>query len=922
MERFNFVNPANAEYIEQLYSQYQQDPDSVEEQWKLFFAGFELGLGRPTPAAIASKGEFGTLSGRRSDGTGDLVHSYRELGHFVAKLDPLGNHRPHHPLLTIEEFGFSSTADMDRQVGSGGFLGKTDGSLRDLLEKLQLTYSGNIGVEYMDIPDKDQRAWLQERMEPVYNQPEFSGEEKKRTLNLLLAAQEFEQFLHTKYIGQKRFSLEGGEAVIPLLETLIEEGANLGVEEVVMGMAHRGRLNVLVHTLQKPYELVFTEFEGTLPQEEAEGDGDVKYHKGYSNDRQTVSGKSVHLSLTPNPSHLELVDPVVEGIVRAKQQYLKDNQQTRVVPVLIHGEAAFAGQGIVPETLNLSELEDYRTGGTIHIIVNNQLGFTATAKQTRFTPYATDVAKTIQAPILHVNAEDPEAVVHAARLAIGFREQFKVDVMLDVWCFRKYGHNETDDPTFTQPLMYKKINEKTPIAERYAAQLIENGTITVDELDAMKAELKSKLEAALQIAREKHPREKGFNFGGVWKGMTRAGEDWTAKTAISRELIQQISERATSAPEGFNVHRKVSKLLGLRREMAAGEKAVDWGCAESWALGSLLLEGNPIRLTGQDCERGTFSHRHAVLHDEETGETYTPLQHLVENQADFTIVNTMLSELAVLGFEFGYSCADPRNLVIWEAQFGDFVNGAQPIIDQFISSSESKWARVCGLTLLLPHGYEGQGPEHSSARLERFLQLCAENNMQVCNPTSPAQYFHLLRRQIRRSFRKPLILMMPKSLLRDERSASKLEDFVDGRFQTVIADDPARSPEDVRRVVFSSGKVFYALDSKRTERGINDVALIRVEQLYPFPKSEITQILEQYPKVRDFVWVQEEPRNMGAWNFMESRLRALLPPNTTLSYRGRKEASSPATGSYKQHHIEEDEFLRQALEIFGSEPSK
>ncbi len=911
MDFLNFFNRANSEYIEQLYSQYQKDPESVEETWRVFFAGFEIGLGRPLVGG-GGTGEFATLSQRRSDGTGDLVHSYRELGHLVAALDPLGNNRPSQPLLDIKEFGYSDT-DLDRQVGSGGFLGATDGTLKDLVEKLKTTYCGTLGVEYMDIPDKEQRAWLQERMEPLYNQPKFSAEESKRILKLLIAAEEFEQFLHTKYIGQKRFSLQGGDALIPMLDTLIEEGATLGLQEAVTGMAHRGRLNVLAHIMQKPYEYTFSEFEGTIPQEANQGDGDVKYHKGFSNDRTTLSGNKVHLSLSPNPSHLELVDPVVEGVVRAKQQYLGDTDHVSVLPILIHGEAAFAGQGIVPETLNLSELAYYRTGGTIHIIINNQLGFTATANQTRFTPYATDVAKMIKAPIFHVNADDPEAVVHAARLAIGFRQQFRVDVMIDLWCYRRYGHNETDDPTFTQPLMYERIALQKPVCELYAQKLISEDRISPDEVEALKSEIRQTMETALGIAREKLPHEIPYSFGGAWKGMTRAGDDWDAKTAVSSSVIKTITDKTTIVADSFHIHRKLKKQYEIRREMGEGKRPADWGCAEMWAVGSLLLEGTPVRMTGQDVERGTFSHRHAVLHDTENGELYVPLENLAPKQAKFNIVNTMLSELAVLGFEYGFSSADPRNLVVWEAQFGDFVNGAQPIIDQFISSSESKWAKMSGLVMLLPHGYEGQGPEHSSARLERFLQLCGENNIQVCYPTLPAQYFHLLRRQILRPFRKPLIVMTPKSLLRDERSTSPLSEFTEMGFRPVIDDPSEPSPEGVKRILFCTGKVFFNLQAKRDQQKRTDVAIIRLEQLYPVPRPAISAVLEKYRGANELLWVQEEPRNMGAWTFIDAKLGPLAS-DRILEYRGRKESASPAVGSFRWHQREEEDFVRLAFE--------
>jgi 2-oxoglutarate dehydrogenase E1 component len=910
MELLDFFSRANADYIDQLYQQYQRDPHSVDERWAVFFAGFEAGGARGS----VLESLLSSQSGSPAEGVNHLVHSYRELGHFTANLNPLGGNRESHPLLDLSEFGFSAPADLPRQVGNGGFLGPYDGTLGGLLESLKTTYCGTLGVEYTDIADKKQRLWLQERMEPALNRPELSPEEKRRVLEALVAAEGFEQYLHTKYVGVKRFSLQGSESVIPMLETILGTAGESGVTELVMGMAHRGRLNVLAHTLQKPYELILSEFEGTALPTDDEGDGDVKYHLGYSNERALTAGQKIRVTLSPNPSHLEIVNPVVEGLVKAGQDRLGDADGARVIPVLIHGEAAFTGQGVVPETLSLSELDAYRTGGTIHLIINNQVGFTAIAKETRFTPYPTDVAKMIQAPIFHVNADDPEAVVHAARLAVQFRQEFKVDVMIDLWGYRKYGHNETDDPSFTQPLMYQIVDKKVSVRDQYAAKLVAEGVVTEADVDHMKSALKERLDAAQAAAKKTVPRDRYPAFRGAWEGFTRAREDWSAKTAISADAIARLTASATRVPDDFTVHPKLKKLLATREEMGRGERGADWGTAEMWAIGSLLLEGTPVRLMGQDSERGTFSHRHAVLHDYQNGAKYAPLQHLSPDQARFTIANTMLSELAVLGFEYGYSAADPRNLVMWEAQFGDFANGAQAVFDQFLSSAESKWDHMNGLTLLLPHGYEGQGPEHSSARLERFLQLCAENNMQVCYPTLPAQYFHLLRRQMRRNFRKPLVLMMPKSLLRDERSSSRLEEFTESGFASVIDDPTVTAPETVRRVLLCTGKVYFTLVAGRAERKTTDTALVRVEQLYPFPKAEIEKALGRYQRAEELYWVQEEPRNMGAWTFMEPRLGSLLPSGLRLEYCGRGEAASPAHGFYRIHHLEEHEFVARALE--------
>jgi len=857
MDTSDFINRSNSEYIERLYQQYQTDPRSVDQYWQAFFAGMEMagggrlpaGVFAGTPAAASTTASGETLAVESSD----LVHSYRELGHFIANLDPLGHNRSSHPLLEMTEFGLK-LEDLDRYCGNGGFLGAVDGTVRDLLAKLRQTYCSTIGVQYMDISNKAQREWLQERMEPVLNSPNLSAGESQALLYQLIAAQGFEEFLQQKYIGTKRFSLEGAESFVPLLNTLLEEGSNIGVDEFVLGMAHRGRLNTLAHVLNKPYETILSEFEGTLVPADNEGDGDVKYHMGYSQDR-TINGRKVHVALSFNPSHLELVNPVVEGIVRAKQYYLGDSQRSKVVPILIHGDAAFTGQGIVLETLALSEMPYWRTGGTVHVIINNQIGFTTMPKQGRFTPYPSDVAKTIQAPVFHVNADDPEAVVWAAKLAMGFRQQFHCDVIIDLWCYRRLGHNEGDDPTFTQPVMYREISEHPTIRDIYSKRLMEQGKLTETELATMRSQVRDKLEKSQTEAKEKRSRQPFRAFGGVWNGYTRAGSDWSAKTNVPIDTLKTIGAGLSKIPDNFNVYPKLHRILETRSDMYKGNKFLDWGSAEALALGSLLLEGTPIRFVGQDAQRGTFSHRHACLHDYSTGAKYYPLASLGQTTgqkaADFIIVNTMLSELAVVGFEYGFSSADPRNLVIWEAQFGDFVNGAQPIIDQFIAAAESKWQKFCGLVLLLPHGYEGAGPEHSNAYLERFLTLCAENNLQVVQPTVPAQYFHVLRRQMKRSFRKPLICFMPKSLLRAEASTSSLENLANDTFQLVL-DDPANPPrERVRRLLMCSGKVFFALDAERRKHKRDDVAIVRVEQLYPFPQKELQAILAKY---RPRIW--------------------------------------------------------------------
>ena len=914
----------NAEFVDRLYRQYLQDPTSLDGEWRAFFKGFELGFLRAEDVDIQAE-PVGDVPDRRhrqrtDRGVFALVQAYRTLGHFIAQLDPLGHNRESIPLLELSEFGLSDE-DLEKGVGKGGFLGETDGSLQGLIGRLKDTYCGNIGVEYMDIPDKEQRAWLQERIEPCFNRHAFSEDEIRHLLSRLVEAEEFEQFLHTRYIGQKRFSLEGGESLIPLLDTLVESGASQGVDEVVIGMAHRGRLNVLAHMLHKPYEHILSEFEGAADDGRGDTEGDVKYHMGYSYDHVTEAGRKVHLSLSYNPSHLELVDPVIEGIVYAKQAYLRDDEGTRVVPVLVHGEAAFTGQGIVAETLNLSELNGYGTGGTIHIIINNQLGYTATPEETRFSPYPTDVAKQIQAPVFHVNADDPESVVQAARVAMEFRQRFKVDVIIDLWCYRRHGHNEADDPTVTQPLMYQQIAQHASTLKLYTAELVNGQRIKQEQVDELHHRVRSRLDEAQEMAKKLQVAPRTASFGGVWQGLSWATEERSANTGVEREKLQRIAELATRAPEDFSLHRTVQRIVNARRKMASGEELLDWGCAEMLAFGSLVIDGIPVRLAGQDSQRGTFAHRHAAWHDIKTGQVHIPLANMSPDQAEFVVLNTMLSELAVLGFEYGISSADPRRLVLWEAQFGDFVNGAQMIIDQFISSSEAKWQRMCGLVLLLPHGSEGMGPEHSSARLERFLQLCAKNNMQVAYPTTPAQFFHVLRRQMLRNFRKPLVLMTPKSLLRHKLCVSPLDELVDGTFHSVIDDVEAASVESVRRIVLCSGKVYYDLleARRKAEGGEGDIALVRVEEIYPFPSNDLGELLARYKRVAQVFWVQEEAKNMGAWSFVQPYLEALLPEQCELSYVGRDEAASPAAGSLHVHQSEQREIVDQALDIQAGE---
>ncbi len=930
MNGFEGLALANKDYVAEQYRRWQDDPRSVDESWQLFFAGFELAGESQNGSAAALAAEAAPAPQAPDTGPPaqlvpdmgafDLVHSYRELGHLVAHLNPLAPKPVGHPLLEPEEFGFGER-DLDRVVDSGSFQGVEAVPLRELIERLQATYCGTFGVEYLHIHDREQRRWLQERMEPTLNQPDLSTEDRVRIYEELVLAEGFEQFLQVRYPTAKRFSLEGGESLIPMLIELIEQGAAVGVEEMVVGMPHRGRLNVLVNVLRKPYEMVISEFEGSLLAREATGDGDVKYHQGYSRDHTTRDGTKIHLSLSSNPSHLEAVNPVIEGMVRAKQNHIGDAQRKRVVPVIMHGDAAFTGQGVVAETLWLSELEAYRTGGTIHIIVDNQIGFTTPPEAYRFTPYPSDVAKIVQAPVFHVNGDDPEAGIQAARLAIAFRQQFRKDVFIHLVCYRKHGHNELDDPTFTQPVMYREIAEHPSPVAQYRDRLIAAGALTGEEADRRAAEFRELLGDAQSYARDFMPRQQIFVFGGAWKGLGWAGDDWSADTAVAAETLREVAQSFTRIPEGFHPHPKVLRMMEQRAAMVTGGKGIDWGSGEALAFGSLLLEGTPVRLSGQDTGRGTFSHRHAVLHDVEDGSEWVPLAHIRAGQAQFLVIDSMLSEYGCLGFEFGFSMADPSKLCVWEAQFGDFANGAQIIIDQFVASAESKWQRMSGLVALLPHGYEGQGPEHSSARLERFLQLCAELNMQVCNFTTPAQYFHALRRQMRRNFRKPLIVMSPKSLLRHKLAVSDLSEFSDGRFEPVLDDIAVRDrpeagvtldPAAVRRVVLCSGKIYYALLAGRRERTASGTALVRVEQLYPFPKKELEAVLASYPSAEQLYWVQEEPANMGALRFVEPLVRPLLGGRTFAGV-AREAAASPATGSYKVHQAEEAELVQRTF---------
>ncbi|HKJ00470.1 MAG TPA: 2-oxoglutarate dehydrogenase E1 component [bacterium] len=922
------LSGSNAEFLEHLFEQYLAQPDSVGPEWRDFFEGLQNGAGNGhapaaqggAAAAAPRVGHLEGLEGEIADlgkqsAVFQLINSYRTFGHTRARLDPLGKpHMPNAPDLSLAYFGLNE-ADLDKTFSTGTMVAPPIEPLRTIFDQLTRTYCGAVGAEYMPIRNQAQRRWLQEAMEGSWNEPRFDKETRRDILTKLAHAELFEKFLHTKFVGQKRFSLEGAESLIVMLDGLVEEAAELGAEEIVFGMPHRGRLNTLVNVMDKKLEYVFAEFlDVDYVVSEETGTGDVKYHKGYSNDKITRAGKKVHLSLTFNPSHLEAVNPVVEGNVRAKQDRREDARRTRIVPVLMHGDAAFAGQGLVHETLNLSQLPGYRTGGTIHIIVNNQIGFTTPPRMSRSFLYPSDVCKMLNIPILHVNGDDPEAVLHAIKLAVGFRQTFHSDIVIDLFCYRRHGHNEGDEPSFTQPLTYKLIKDHPSTLDIYSARLVEQGVLTEKEFKDIQGDYRALMDKALTTTREEHVHSVAETLTGAWSGLERGLRPKNiVLTEVEPGILRQIGEAIATLPEHFRPHPRLNRLLEARREMARGNQPMDWGMGELLAYGSLLWEGFNVRVSGQDVTRGTFSHRHANFVDVEDGKDYKPLQHMKEGQGQFYIFDSPLSEAGVLGFEYGYTLADPFCLTIWEAQFGDFANGAQVIIDQFIAASEEKWLRMSGLVMYLPHGMEGQGPEHSSARLERYLQMCAHGNLQVCNVTTPAQLFHMLRRQMHRSFRKPLILMSPKSLLRHPQAVSRVEDLVQGCFREVVYDRADLDRAAVQRLVLCSGKVYYDLLAKREADSIGHVSLVRVEQLYPFPREQVLEVVQQYPNLKELVWAQEEPKNMGAWDFVEPRLREVLPTALYPRYVGRKAASSPAVGSHHAHDIEQEALVHEAL---------
>ncbi|MXU64516.1 2-oxoglutarate dehydrogenase E1 component [Oceanomicrobium pacificus] len=966
----SFLQGHNAEFIEQLYARYADNPNAVDEGWQRFFA--ELEESADTVRAEASGPSWAradwppaptdeltaALDGQwpaDAKAIGDkiqakakdmgaavseeqlrqsvldsiralmLIRAYRIRGHLIADLDPLRLDPPEpHPELDPKSYGFTE-ADMDRPIFIDNVLGLQTASIREILALVKRTYCGTFALQYMHISDPEESAWLKERIEGLGKEIAFTQRGRKAILNKLVEAEGFEKFLHVKYMGTKRFGLDGGEALIPAMEQIIKRGGALGLKEIVIGMPHRGRLNVLASVMGKPFRAIFSEFQGgSYKPDEVEGSGDVKYHLGASSDRE-FDGNEVHLSLTANPSHLEAVNPVVLGKVRAKQAQLNDEDRSQVLPILLHGDAAFAGQGVVAECFGLSGLKGHRTGGTIHIVVNNQIGFTTAPHNSRSSPYPTDIALMVEAPIFHVNGDDPEAVVHAARVATEFRQKFHKDVVIDIFCYRRFGHNEGDEPMFTQPAMYTAIKRHKTTLQLYTERLVKDGLIPEGEIEDMKAAFQAHLNEEFEAGKVYKPNKADW-LDGRWSGLSKEGEKYQrGKTAVKKTQLRKVGDALTAVPDGFNAHKTILRILEQKREMIESGEGIDWATAEALAFGTLLLEGYPVRLSGQDCTRGTFSQRHSGWIDQKTERRYKPLNHMEEGQPRYEVIDSMLSEYAVLGFEYGYSLAEPNALTLWEAQFGDFANGAQIMIDQFISSGEAKWLRMSGLVMLLPHGYEGQGPEHSSARLERFLQMSAGDNWIVANCTTPANYFHILRRQLHRSFRKPLVLMTPKSLLRHKLAVSKLDEMSTGSsFHRVLWDDAQYGNSDlelvadekIKRVVICSGKVYYDLLEERDARGLTDTYLLRLEQFYPFPAHSLTKELSRFKDAK-IVWCQEEPKNQGGWSFVEPNIEWVLnrikAKHGRPVYAGRSAAASPATGLAREHKQQQEALVNDAL---------
>jgi 2-oxoglutarate dehydrogenase E1 component len=935
----SLLDGGNIDYLEALYEAYLREPESVAAEWRRYFERLPQVDGveqpdlppsqirrqfyrfRSTPGAVrpAPAESRSAEHERKQIRVLQLINAYRFRGHRHARVDPLQRwEAPEIDELKLEAHELAE-ADLDTVFQTGSLQGIDEAPLREILDVLRKTYCGSIGAEYMHIADTAEKRWLQTRLEKPHGQPNFSTERRRWLLERVTGAETIERYMHAKYVGQKRFSLEGGESLIPMLNEIVERAGDQGAREIVIGMAHRGRLNVLVNILGKKPADLFEEFEGN--EDDSLAAGDVKYHQGFSSDYMTSQGP-VHLALAFNPSHLEIVDAVIEGSARSRQDRNDDRGGKVVLPLLIHGDAAIAGQGVVQETFNLSQSRGYSTRGTVHLVINNQIGFTTSNKlDTRSSLYCTDVAKMINAPIFHVNGDDPEAVLFVAQIALDYRNRFHKDVVVDMVCYRRHGHNEADEPAATQPMMYKRIREVATAREKYARRLVDEGIVANDEPERMVETYRDQMDAGDTVTPKIITDEDFVNELTVdWSPFIGRRWDQPVDTTVSIERLRALWARLERLPEGFELHKRVAKIIDDRRKMAAGALPVDWGFAETMAYAALVTEGYGVRLSGQDSGRGTFFHRHAVLHNQADGSNYVPLRNVASDQSRFLIIDSLLSEEAVLAFEYGYTTADPYTMVIWEAQFGDFVNGAQVVIDQFITSGEAKWGRLCGLTLFLPHGQEGQGPEHSSARLERFLQLCAEQqpgdyNIQVCVPTTPAQAFHMIRRQMIRPYRKPLVVMTPKSLLRHKLATSALEDLSRGYFHSVIDEIDALDPAAVRRVVLCAGKVYYDLLGKRREHGIQDVALVRIEQLYPFPYEALKQVLQRFPAAVELVWCQEEPRNQGAWYHLKHRLERVIGEQNGLRYVGRSASPAPAVGYYSRHVKQQNALVADALDL-------
>ncbi len=914
MDKYSYISNADVGYIDELYKSFQQDPSSVDESWQKFFEGYNFsherfnGNGHANGNTLAEAFVEGGIDIREAKVL-KLIRNYRRRGHLESTTNPVRDRRDRKAQIGIEYYGLTED-DLDVEFEAGKEIGIGRATLQKIIDTLRAAYVGNIGFEYTYIRNRDMVEWIKHRAEKDLLAYRPSQEEKKRVLSKLNEAVVFENFLHTKYLGQKRFSLEGGETTIAALDGIINHAATHNVEEVMIGMAHRGRLNVLSNIMGKTYEQIFSEFEGTAEPELAHGDGDVKYHLGYSSEIETESGKKVNVKLAPNPSHLEAVDPVVEGFIRAKADHRYGNDYTRVLPILIHGDAALAGQGVVYEVAQMSQLEGYHTGGTIHFIINNQVGFTTDFEDARSSIYSSDVAKVIDSPVIHVNGDDPEAVLYCVKLAVEFRQQFHKDIFVDMVCYRRHGHNESDEPKFTQPSLYNIISKHPNPREVYNKKLIERGDVDAELAKNMDSSFRQLLQDRLNMVKQSPLPYEYQQLELEWRDMRKSKPedfDKSPETGIEQAVIDKVAKALTKLPQGFKPIKQIERQFKQRKDMFFKHKQLNWAAAELLAYGSLLLENKIVRVAGQDTERGTFSHRHAVLHDAETNEAYNSLDHIDQKQEQFRIYNSLLSEYGALGFEFGYALANPRALVIWEAQFGDFANGAQVMIDQFIATSETKWRRMNGLVMLLPHGYEGQGPEHSNARPERFLQLSAEYNIIVANITEPANFFHALRRQLAWPFRKPLVIMSPKSLLRHPKVISPMQAFTQGQFQEIIPDTTASPQKSVKKVLLCSGKIYYDLQEKREQDKRKDIAIIRVEQLHPFPDRQVTKELAKYKNAKVY-WVQEEPENMGYWTYVLRTYREVH-----MDIISRKPAASPATGYGKMHTKEQAEIVNKAF---------